>query len=169
MFLLNSLIYHDFFIQPLHICSKALQRNHPQKTNWNVVWNVSLGVANRTEIYLTSDSVTCVGYNTPTAGSRLVLTSENKNHHHLCHPCEYMQSWARNISSSGTGTRLYMNGLCVTATEKVTNLLGFISLEEIKLFKLVRNTNFISVWNSLYFFVKNIIYWFIVFTAFQHY
>ena len=52
------------------------------------------------------------------------------------------------LSSSGTGTRLYINGLCVTViVEKVTNLQGFISLEEIKLFSLMRNTNFISVGN----------------------
>ena len=134
-----------YLIYPLHICWKALQRNHPEKTNWNIVWNVSLSVANRSEIYLTSDSVTFFGYNTPTARSR--FWHRKVNHHHLCRPCENMQSWARNISSSGTGTRLYINGLCVTFTEKVTNLLGFISLEEIKLFRLMRNTNFISVRN----------------------
>ena len=42
---------------------------------------------------------------------------------------------------------LYINGFCVTTTEKVTNLQGFISLEEIKLFRLMRNTNFVSVRN----------------------
>ena len=57
-----------------------------------------------------------------------------------------MHSWFR-LSSSGTGTRLFINGLCVTAIEKVTNLQGFISLEEIKLFRLMRNANFISVRN----------------------
>ena len=35
----------------------------------------------------------------------------------------------------------------MTAIEKVTNLQGFISLEEINLFRLMRNTNFISVTN----------------------
>ena len=51
------------------------------------------------------------------------------------------------LSSSGTGTRLYIIGSCVTATEKVTNLKGVISLEEIKLYRLMRNTNYFSVRN----------------------
>ena len=108
----RCLIYHDLF----DLSVAHMQYNHPEKTNWNVVWNVSLGVANRTEIYLTSDSVTFAGYNTPTAGWRLVLTWK-VNHNHLCRPCKNMQSRARNISSSGTGTRLYINSLCVTARE----------------------------------------------------
>ena len=44
-------------------------------------------------------------------------------------------------------TLFNINGLCVTATVKVTKLQGFISLQEIKLFRLMRNTNFISVRN----------------------
>ena len=52
------------------------------------------------------------------------------------------------LSSSRTATRLYINDLCATAIEKVTNLQGFISLDEINVFMLLRNTNFISVRNS---------------------
>ena len=52
---------------------------------------------------------------------------EGKNCHHICHPFGNMQNW-HVLSSSVNGTRLYINGLCVTATE---NLKGFISIEEI--------------------------------------
>ena len=57
-----------------------------------------------------------------------------------------MQNWAV-LSSSGTGSRLNITGLCMTAIGKVTSLQGFISLEEINLFRLMRNTNFILVTN----------------------
>ena len=55
-----------------------------------------------------------------------------------------MKSWAR-LNNPGTGTRLYITSLYVT--EKVINLQGFISIEEIKLVMLLRNSNFLLVRN----------------------
>ena len=49
------------------------------------------------------------------------------------------------LSSSRTGTSLYINGLCVTAIATVTNL------------QLLRNTNFISVRNSYISLLKSIV------------
>ena len=101
------------------------------------------------DIYLTS--VKFVGNNSQTnKTSRLVLTLKSNPSSPFLSINKACKTGSV-LSSSWTGTRLYINGLCVTAIERVTNLQGFISLEEINLFRLLRKTNFISITNSYIF------------------
>ena len=96
---------------------------------------------------------------------KLVLTLESNPSSSLSSIWKYekLDPLRSVLSFSGTGTRLYINGLCVTAIEKVTNLQGFISLEEVKLLRLLKNTNFISVRNPYIPLLK----WCILLTEFE--
>ena len=55
------------------------------------------------------------------------------------------------------GTRLYIDYIFATTIGKVSNLQRFISLEEINIFKRLRNSFFVLL-EILYFSVKNVIY-----------